>query len=227
MRFLTLSWDDGFRSSSLRTADIFERFGLRAEFNVVATFGSPGHGDFGLWNELQARGHVIQPHGYMHADKSTLPFREAQELIIKCLDVFSRQLNGFDPSQAIFAFPYNASTPELETWLPGVVRAYRTGPGPALNALPTAETTKLTTTGWEEAETQLDRCLAALRESADGWLIYNVHGLDGEGWGPIRAEYLVHLLDDLKEWPDLKILPARDVLNAAVASAQRGVEADA
>lgn len=48
-RYLTLSFDDGFRRSSLRTADLFEKHGLRAEFNVLA---APAHsdalGDFGL-----------------------------------------------------------------------------------------------------------------------------------------------------------------------------------
>ncbi len=216
MRFLTLSWDDGFRRSSLRTAEIFEHFGLQAEFNVVATFGGPEHGDFALWNELQARGHVIQPHGYQHADKSKLPLPQAQQLILQCLEVFSRQLQGFDASRAIFAFPYNASTPELEAWLPGVVRAYRTGPGPALNPLPAPGTVKLTTTGYQNAETGLEQCLNDLQAAEAGWLIYNVHGLDGEGWGPMRAEYLLHTLEGLAAQPDLRILPARDALNAVL-----------
>lgn len=34
---VTLSFDDGFASSSLRTAEIFERHGLVAELNIVAT----------------------------------------------------------------------------------------------------------------------------------------------------------------------------------------------
>ncbi len=218
MRFLTLSWDDGFRRSSLRTAEIFERFGLRAEFNVVATFGGPEHCDFALWNELQARGHVIQPHGYQHADKSKLLLPEAQRLIMGCLEVFSRQLEGFAASKAIFVFPYNASTPELEAWLPGVVRAYRTGPGPALNALPALGTVKLTTTGWENAEAGLEQGLRDLQAAGAGWLIYNVHGLDGEGWGPLRADYLLHLLESLVGQADLRILPARDVLDSVLSS---------
>ncbi len=218
MRFLTFSWDDGFRRSSLRTAEIFERFGLRTEFNVVATSGGPEHGDFALWNELQARGHVIQPHGYQHADKSKLPLPEAQRLIVNCLEVFSTQLEGFVASKAIFVFPYNASTPELEAWLPGVVRAYRTGPGPALNALPAFGTVKLTTTGWENAEAGLEQGLEDLQAAGAGWLIYNVHGLDGEGWGPLRTDYLLHLLESLVGQANLRILPARDVLDSVLSS---------
>ena len=160
MRFLTLSWDDGFQKSSLKTAKIFESFGLRAEFNIVATanlrgnslpanmqpdasWGAP-YGDFGLWNELQARGHFIQPHGYRHANKAELPFEEGCELILRCLEIFSREVAGFRSEETIFAFPYNSSTPELEAWLPGVVRAFRTS-GPAINPLPSPQTVKLTT----------------------------------------------------------------------------------
>lgn len=44
MHFLTLSWDDGFQKSSLKTAEIFEKFGLRAEFNIVAKANLPNNG---------------------------------------------------------------------------------------------------------------------------------------------------------------------------------------
>lgn len=228
MHYLTLSWDDGFLKSSLKTAEIFEKYGWRAEFNVIATAHLPDnalpadmqpgqpwggiYGDFGLWNELQARGHVIQPHGYKHANKSTLPFEEARGLILKCLEIFSDHLVGFEPAQTIFAFPYNASTPELEAWLPSVVRAFRTGSDPAINDFPSSRIVKLTTSGWEEAETGLDQCLHDLFERPDGWLIYNVHGLDGEGWGSLRSEYLVRVLDRLLSRSDIQILTAQEVL---------------
>jgi hypothetical protein len=230
MRYFTMSWDDGFRVSSLKTAGIFEKFGLHAEFNVIATaslpenglparmqpgadWGAP-YGDFDLWNELQERGHVIQPHGYRHANKTEIPFDEARSLILDCLELFSRQLSGFEPSRTIFAFPYNASTPEIEAWLPSVVHAFRTS-GPAVNPLPTAHTVKLTTGGWEQAEPWLERCLEELLALPDGWLIYNCHGLDGEGWGPLRSGYLERVLEELLSLPDLNILPARDVLALA------------
>lgn len=232
MHYLTISWDDGFQKSFSKIAGIYERFGLRAEFNIVATANlpenalpddmKPGHrwgaanayGDFGLWNELQARGHVIQPHGYRHANKAELPFDEARGLILKCLEIFSRQLSGFDPAQTIFNFPYNASTPELEAWLPSVVRAFRTS-GPGINPLPTTKTVKLTTTGAEDAEPLLDQCIDQLLAQPNGWLIYNGHGLDGEGWGPLRSEYLMRTLEKLGAIPDLKILPAKEILALA------------
>jgi len=130
------------------------------------------------------------------------------------MEIFSNQLAGFEPSETIFAFPYNASTPELESWLPGVVRAFRTR-GDAINPLPSAQTVKLTTGGSEEAEAWLDHYLRGLMALPEGWLIYNVHGLDGEGWGQLRSEYLTRTLERLVALPDLKILPAREILALA------------
>ena len=81
---ITLSFDDGFKKSSVLTATIFEKYKLSACINVVATghlpdFKSPDEyqvtekGDFGLWNELKSSGHEIMPHGYKHARKTTMP----------------------------------------------------------------------------------------------------------------------------------------------------------
>jgi peptidoglycan/xylan/chitin deacetylase (PgdA/CDA1 family) len=214
-RYVTLSFDDGFRASSLKTAALCEQFGLRAEFNIVATFGDRDpirHGDWELWNELAARGHSIQPHGYNHTNKAKIRFEEARDLILRCLDLFAANLNHFSPAQAIFAFPYNASTPEIEAWLPGVVRAFRTGHGSAINPLPDSSTVKLVMGGSEDAEALLDRYVDDLLKRDKGWLVYCAHGLDGEGWGPLRAEYLEHLLDTLVQTENLEVMPARDIL---------------
>ena len=71
---VTLSFDDGFRKSFLRTAEIHEKHKLSACLNVIATghmkeyrapgeyIGDSSRGDFGLWNELKARGHEVMPH---------------------------------------------------------------------------------------------------------------------------------------------------------------------
>ncbi len=225
MYYLTISWDDGFAKSMQKVANIYEKYGLHAEINVLADAQQkdvhlPGAvaadgvwGDFGLWNELKSRGHVIQPHGLDHTNKAIVPFEIAMEKIKRCLDIFTNELEGFDPCQSVFNFPYNASTPELEAWLPNEVRAFRTGPGPALNPLPKPNTIKITTSGWEDAEPWLESCVAELLAAPEGWLVYNAHGLDGEGWGPLRSEFLERILERMVQRADVKILPARDVLD--------------
>jgi peptidoglycan/xylan/chitin deacetylase (PgdA/CDA1 family) len=223
---VTISFDDGFARSSLKTAEIFERFGLSAEINVVARghLGEPKEswharwpkGDFGLWNELQARGHVLQPHGLVHANKAELPLGEAQSLIEQCLDVFDDELDGFDRARTIFVFPYNASTPELEAWLPTVVRALRTAGDPIM-PLQNAGRTKIgcTSFGPGPCDEALERHVDELFARESGWLCFNTHGLDGEGWGPLSSTTLERVLARLVERDDTAVLPAGAVLDLA------------
>ena len=44
--------------------------------------GRVPRGDFGLWNDLKARGHEVMPHGYKHANKASIPLAEAKDLIL-------------------------------------------------------------------------------------------------------------------------------------------------
>jgi peptidoglycan/xylan/chitin deacetylase (PgdA/CDA1 family) len=218
---VTLSFDDGFKKSFVRIAEIYEKHKLSACLNVIATghrkdFQSPGpyigrspRGDFGLWNELKARGHEIMPHTYRHANLRQMPFEKGTDLIRRCLDVFTAKLKGFESKQAVYNFAYNASTPALEKWLAGKVRAFRTG-GAAINLWPHPKRMKLTCRGFGpgNCEHAIDREIEKLLARETGWLIFNTHGLDEEGWGPIRASYLDRLLDRLTAVGSVAVLPA-------------------
>jgi len=225
---VTLSFDDGFKKSSIKTAEIYEKHNLSACINVVASahmkdFRPPDYhnvprGDFGLWNELQHRGHEVMPHSYRHANLRQLPLSESKDLIRRCLDVFSKELKNFDRTNAIYNFAYNASTPDLEAWLPTQVRAFRTGGG-AINPLPHKGQVKLTCTsfGPGNCEQAIDREIEKLLARKTGWLIFNTHGLDEEGWGPIRATYLDRLLDKLLAIESVDVFPAGRALDKHVA----------
>ena len=195
---VTLSFDDGFQKSSVKTAEIYEKYKLSACINVVASahmkdFRAPDYpdvsrADFGLWNDLQARGHEIMPHGYKHANKQSLPFAESKDLILRCLDVFDKELKGFDPNRRSSISRTMPRHPNWSSGLPTQVRAFRTG-GEAINPLPHKEQVKLTCTsfGPDNCEKAIDREIEKLLGKESGWLIFNTHGLDEEGWGPIRA----------------------------------------
>ncbi len=217
---VSLSFDDGFRKSFVRTAEIYEKFGLPACFNVTAAghrpevgikddYVSPGQiGDFTLWNELAARGHEIMPHGYRHAHKDRLPFEEATSLISGCLTVFENELKGFRASRAVFNFPYNDITPQISAWLRGRVLAWRCH-GPMINPLPHRGLVEIGAGGFGpgNAEAHLDRQIKESLSRESGWPVYNLHGLDDEGWGPAGSAYLEKLLDRLVKIKSVKIAP--------------------
>lgn len=113
------------------------------------------------------------PHGYKHANKRSMPLAEAKDLIQRCLEIFAKELKGFEPRQAVFNFPYNSSTPELEAWVPTVVRAFRTL-GDIINPWPKKGQAKLTCGGSGPAncEADLDREIERLLAKVSGWMIY-------------------------------------------------------
>ena len=129
------------------------------------------------------------PHSYRHANLRQMPLTEAKDLVLRCLDVFSKELKGFEAKKAVYNFAYNASTPELEKWLPTQVRAFRTGGG-AINPLPHKGQPKLTCTSFGPGNCvqAIDRQIEKLLAQEAGWLIFNTHGLDNEGWGPIQGQ---------------------------------------
>jgi len=226
VHIVTLSFDDGFERSSIRTAEIFERHGLIAELNVLAAGhrGQPDEewhrewrkGDFGLWNELKARGHHVMPHGYRHVNKAEVPPAEAKRLIEACLNVFRAELAGFEASEASFAFPYNRSSPEIEAWLAGRVRAFRTGGDPVM-PLPQPGQQRVTCVsfGPERCDDHLSRTIGSFLAGRAGWLCYNVHGLDDEGWGPLGSDTLDRLLEHLVA-RDVKVLPITAALDPII-----------
>jgi hypothetical protein len=225
---ITLSYDDGFEKSSIKTAEIYEKYGLSACINVIATahmnnFDLPNEyhnwrvGDFQLWNELKSRGHEIMPHSFNHRDLTEMPLEQAREDIIKCLDIFNAELAGFNARESVYNFAYNASSPEIEEWLVTQVKAFRTG-GPLINPLPHKGQTRLTciSFGPENCSKHLGENIDKFLEGPPGWFIYNTHGLDDEGWGPLSSSFLDELLDRLLHTDTAEVLPAAVALNSIV-----------
>lgn len=223
---ISLSFDDGFRKSSIRTAEIYEKYKLSACLNVIASahkkrFELPNEyhtwevGDFELWNELQSRGHEIMPHSYRHANLTQMPIEEASELILKCFDIFSKELIDFKQEECIFNFPFNASNTDLEALLMPMVRAVRTG-GPAVNEFPNKDQFRLTCTSYgpDNIDENLEHTISKFLKLPSGWLIYNTHGLDDEGWGPLSSSYLDELLSELLQLDHVAVMPVGKALKS-------------
>jgi peptidoglycan/xylan/chitin deacetylase (PgdA/CDA1 family) len=231
--FLTLSFDDGFKKSFYKIAQIHENYGLKACLNVIAsghlsTFVPPDEyhvnlirGDFNDWNLLQARGHEIMPHSWDHSNLTQMPLEKAKDDILRCLDYFEKNLKGFKSSDAVYNFAFNASTTELEDFALRHVRAIRSGGWDIIEnhrqENPFPHQGKPVRLGcWSFGPGNADKWVEAevskFLAGSGGWLILNLHGLDAEGWGPISSYYLDDLLKRLVKVNNLDILPAGMIL---------------
>ena len=205
-------FDDGFVKSTLATAALFEEFKLPAVFAVV---GEPGDwashipkGDFGLWNELQQRGHIVQPHGLKHAKLDELPHEEAVDQVERCLAMFAGKLDGFDPARAIYMCAYNSSTPRLNDWLLRHVHALRQG-GSGLVSQREFESRLWHSDafGPDDPGPRVLKLLKKARKTRPPVFLHSLHGVDGEGWGAIALPTLRKVLeiittdDALEYWP--------------------------
>lgn len=233
---LTLSFDDGFKKSFYKIAEIHEEYGLKACLNIIASahlgnnegpyeYHKDPVGDFTDWNRLKERGHEIMPHTWAHNNLTEMPFKEATKLIDKCLDYFDEHLTDFDRKKAVYNFAYNASTPELENYALSQVKAIRTGgwdileEGQMAHRFPD-ENGPVRLGCWsfgpENADEWVENEVNKFLKTEGGWLILNLHGLDKEGWGPISSDYLNKLLKRLIDIEYLDILPTGMAINKYV-----------
>jgi peptidoglycan/xylan/chitin deacetylase (PgdA/CDA1 family) len=202
-------FDDGFRASSVKTADIFERAGLRATFAVLsepAGFAPNfSFGDFALWNELQSRGHAVHPHGHRHTNLTTVPHDVAVAEVEECLASFSEHLDGFDAGRAIWHYAYNSNTAALDQYLVTRVRATRgKGTGFLFAEDLRARVLHSRTFGPGDPTEDLLQHVRLCRELRPPAFIYSLHGLDGEAWGAIPGDSLRRILDTVTSDPALE-----------------------
>ncbi len=212
---VSLVFDDGFTQSCLKVADCFEKRGLSATFAVLVehkTFMPAFHkGEFSLWNTLQARGHIIHPHGFDHTDLTSIPHEHAVSRIDACLEYFSKHLDYFEPASTIYHATYNRTTPELNAYLLTKVRAVRsTGLlgtiGNGMNHDAELER-RVLSCAWHGPDHCDEHLLASLVEAErvqPRLFLYMLHGLDEEGWGPIRSQALERALDFIEASPMLE-----------------------
>lgn len=233
--YLTLSFDDGFKKSFYRLAEIHENYGIKACLNVIATGHFPTFktepewmpqhllGDFEDWNTLKSRGHEIMPHTWDHLNLTKIPFEEAKANIDKCFAYFEKNLEGYDSKKAVYNFAYNASTPELDQYALTKVRSVRTGGWLVLENTMVNKINSSTAPsvlgcwghGPDFCDDYVEMEVNNFLTSNGGWLILNLHGLDEEGWGPVSSKYLDKLLKRLSKMDQVAVLPTCEVLENA------------
>ena len=228
---VTLSFDDGFKKSFFEVADIYEEFGLRGCFNVIAqgheldfrptVNGQPDSGivpfpkgNWDDWNNLKKRGHEVMAHTYNHVNLTTIPLDEAKTLIDKCASEFESHLKGFKASESVYNFAYNASNPELDAYALSKFLVIRTQGNTPVNPIPTHR--KPVRIGcYSHGPESCDQFFEEINKflaGPGGWFVFNTHGLDTEGWGPMSSTYLGKLLGRLVKMSNVELLPAGNVV---------------
>lgn len=223
MTKVSLIFDDGFAKSAIKTSEIFEQRGLAANFAVLVDssniYPDTPKGDFDLWNKLQESGHTIHPHGYDHTDLTQIPFEEAKLKIDTCLEYFSNHLIGFNPLKTTYHLTYNKSTPQVDQYLLSKVKAIRTTGleghvGSGMNNEKEINTRRFNCS-WHGPDYCDDHLLKTLKNAEvlrPNFLMYMLHGIDDEGWGPIHANSLEKALDYINASPILKYVNADNLI---------------
>lgn len=131
----------------------------------------------------------------------------------RCLDAFEKNLNGFNSKASLYGFPFNSSNREIETYVNSKCRACRKG-GDGVNPLPTKDLTVVHSAGGgpgnsdADMNERVDRWLAG----SGGWLIYQAHALDEEGWGPLTEPAVRRLYDRLLKLDHVHIVTPTEAL---------------
>lgn len=220
---ISFCFDDGFLASSEKILRLFESRGAKASFCVMAapeaSEDSAHRGarfaDWDFWRGVRTAGHDVAPHGWAHERFAAMTDDDARAAIERMFDRFVDALPGFRPDGAIFHTPYLAMPPALIAWLRPRCAAIRIARGAGGMTSPA-----------EVARSGLVDCIAfgpsgvgaaaaaQIERFASGnaeWQVLVLHGVDGEGWGPLALDELAAILDDSRN-RGLVIRPLGDIL---------------
>jgi peptidoglycan/xylan/chitin deacetylase (PgdA/CDA1 family) len=216
---VSFCFDDGFLSSTEKTAHLFETRDLRATFCVMAApdeSDDPAHVDarFAGWpllRDLRERGHDIAPHGWAHERLETLTHDAACSSIERMFARFAAEFPGFATERTIFHTPYLSMPPPLVDWLLGRCAAVRIAQGNAGVAAKGSQRIDCITFGPDNVAAQAQARVGDFRSDDGEWLVLVLHGVDGEGWGSVSLPDLAALVDQCREL-GFRIRPLSDIL---------------
>jgi peptidoglycan/xylan/chitin deacetylase (PgdA/CDA1 family) len=203
---ISFCFDDGFRRSARTIADAFSARGLSACFAVLSQpegaldpfVQGADIGDWDFWRQLTAEGHELASHGLIHERYDEIDLPATQSSVIAALDILKREIPTFDSNRSVFHVPYLSAPAQTVEWLATRSLGVR------------LDTGKSGLTPWEDVrpgcvidclcygpENVGQSMLSRIREfrAQEGWLVLVMHGVDGEGWGPVSRVELEQILD--------------------------------
>ncbi len=219
---ISFCFDDGFLASTEKVVQLFEARRLQATLCVMAApleSKDSAHeggrfGDWGLWRELRARGHDIAPHGWAHERLDRLTREAACASFERMFARFETELPGFRSDGAIFHTPYLALPGTLVDWLRPRTAAIRLAIGNDGVASPRevqrSHLIDCVTFGPHDVADKARARIANFAVSDGEWQVLVLHGIDGEGWGPLDLHQLTGLLEQC-EGLDIQVSPLCEI----------------
>lgn len=202
-RWLSLTFDDGFRKGSEVAAEIVGAYGMAATFYIVTGWVAPeraavrdrfnrgcDHGDWAHWRRMRDAGHEIGSHTFSHLNVTgrrarLFPWLVGEELR-RSRDDLARELP--QPLYTI-SMTWNASSSRSDRMVRTLYDACRLGSSSlAYNDLRALDPHRLASWAPDASlpAPAYDEAIAGIPEG--GWLILQFHSFDGEGWTPLSRE---------------------------------------
>lgn len=226
MKFISFSFDDGFERSATVGAPILERFGFNGTFYVVTGWVAPqrarirddfnrgaSHGDWAFWRGHAARGHEVGSHGFSHVNAGAssarfLPWVMAEQVLRSAEDL-ARHVPATDYT---LSMPWNAGSKVSRALARTRFSACRLGSTDLdYNTIHALDLYGLKSWAVEPKHGWSDVRAAVEQMPDDGWLIFQFHSFDDEGWAPISSGFLEALCEVVAD-VGVEVAPVRDVV---------------
>ena len=156
------------------------------------------HGSLEDWRSIAKNGHDIGSHTFTHPDTKYKGISR-EHLEQECSESL-KFIKQIDQSHYSLAFPYNRGT--LTSSIKKNYDSVRAGWGePLHNSI--EDTNLYHIKSWspedmnENGSKKIKKTIGNLPDNS--WLVFNLHGLDGEGWQPWSAESLKGLIGFIKD----------------------------
>jgi peptidoglycan/xylan/chitin deacetylase (PgdA/CDA1 family) len=238
MRFVSLTFDDGFSRGAEEVAAILNRFDFKATFFIVTGWVEPmtvrsvhdpcnrgrPHGNWPFWKSLACMGHEIGSHTHSHINASGKLARFWPGLLNKELKVSSAQIEkavGIRPSSV--SLPWNAWLPYADQLIRRYYSTCVVGQNsPVVNS--PANNNLYKANAWAPKSSvnphEVEHLISSLEDNE--WLIFQYHSIGEEGFEPISKRAFEQLCNFLSTQPNLYVTTVKNVANYIVASRSNG-----
>lgn len=217
---VSFCFDDGFRRSAEKIRRIFSRHDAAACFAVLAQphealdpyLQNADLADWDFWRETRDAGHEVASHGLRHERYAELSLPEVQRSVREGLAILGDELPGFMASDSLFHVPYMSAPAGVTQWIGtqalGVRLDLGTGGGNHFGSLSPGGVVNSMCLGPDDVAASARACVQAAVGKVD-WTVLVMHGVDGEGWGPIQSAELDALLAMVRDLGMAVVTPDR------------------